>query len=231
MRDCRLKERSLKKMSLRRYNYSMNFIIASNNKNKIAEFKRILLPLNVNVFSAKDVDVSLEDVEETGKTFEENAKIKARAFFECTHMPSIADDSGLMVDALGGEPGIYSARYAGEGATDKQKIEKLLGKLKDIPEEKRTAKFVTAICCLFPDKKEILVRGECVGKIAFEPVGENGFGYDPVFIPDAKLACGRTFAQLAPAEKDKISHRGEALRNFERVLKDMFNKGEVVLNA
>ena len=129
---------------------------------------------------AKELGVTLEDVEETGKTFIENARIKAKAAYERTGMPCIADDSGLMVDALNGEPGVYSARYSGEGATDKKNIEKLLSKMEGVPLAQRTAKFVCAIYCILGNGKQLISYGECVGRIGFEPIGEGGFGYDPV---------------------------------------------------
>ncbi len=196
----------------------MDFILASNNPHKLEEIKRILLPLGINVIGAKEAGVDLSDIEETGKTFEENARIKARAFVQYTNMPSIGDDSGLMVDALNGEPGVYSARYAGEGAPIGKATEKILNKLKNVEKNDRTAKFVTAICCLFPDGKEIVVHGECHGKVGYAPTGENGFGYDPIFITED----GRTFAQLTPEEKDKISHRGNALRKLKIALENLF---------
>ena len=136
---------------------------------------------------------------------------------EETGLAAIGDDSGLMVDALDGAPGIYSARYAGEGASNDARIAKLLDNLQGVPEEKRTAKFVSAICCVFPDGREVTVRGECHGRIGFAPMGENGFGYDPVFISES----GKTFAQLTSAEKDKISHRGNALRKLRAALKEI----------
>ncbi len=195
----------------------MTFILASNNENKLAELRRILLPLGLNVISAKEATAGELEVEETGETFEENARLKALAFMEETGLAAIGDDSGLMVDALDGAPGIYSARYAGEGASNDARITKLLDNLQGVPEEKRTAKFVTAICCMFPDGREVTVRGECHGKIGFEPRGENGFGYDPVFISES----GKTFAQLTPAEKDQISHRGNALRKLRAALEEI----------
>lgn len=195
----------------------MDFILASNNAHKLEEIKRILLPLGINVIGAKEAGVDLADIKETGKTFEENARIKAKAFVEHTNMPSIGDDSGLMVDALNGEPGIYSARYAGEGAPAGKATEKVLNKLKNVDNEDRTATFVTAICCLFPDGREIVVHGECHGKVGYKPIGENGFGYDPIFITED----GRTFAQLTPEEKDKISHRGNALRKLKKALENI----------
>lgn len=195
----------------------MTFILASNNENKLAELRRILLPLGLNVISAKEATAGELEVEETGETFEENARLKAMAFMEETGLAAIGDDSGLMVDALDGAPGIYSARYAGEGASNDARIAKLLDNLKGVPEEKRAAKVVSAICCVFPDGREVTVRGECHGRIGFAPVGENGFGYDPVFISES----GKTFAQLTSAEKDKISHRGNALRKLRAALEEI----------
>ncbi len=192
----------------------MKFILATNNKDKLKEMKKILLPLNIEVVSAKDLGVSLENVEETGKTFEENSRLKALAALKLTGLPSIADDSGLVVDALNGEPGIYSARYAGENATYSSNVDKLLLNMKDIPYNCRTAKFVCTICCLFPDGNEICVRGECNGHIGFERAGESGFGYDPVFITES----GKTFAEISLEEKSKISHRGRALEQFVKEL-------------
>ena len=195
----------------------MTFILASNNENKLAELRRILLPLGLNVISAKEATAGELEVEETGETFEENARLKAMAFMEETGLAAIGDDSGLVVDALDGAPGIYSARYAGEGASNDARIAKLLANLQGVPEEKRAAKFVSAICCVFPDGREVTVRGECHGRIGFAPVGENGFGYDPVFISES----GKTFAQLTSAEKDKISHRGNALRKLRAALEEI----------
>jgi XTP/dITP diphosphohydrolase len=184
------------------------FVIATHNQKKLKELERILKPLNISAVTAE-----LEEVEETGTTFRENAYLKAEAACRQTGMPAVADDSGLMVDALGGAPGVYSARYAGEGASDADRIAKLLANLKDVPKEKRTAKFVSAVCCVFPDGKRIDVQGECPGEIAFEPHGNGGFGYDPVF-----LVNGRSFAELSAEEKDSISHRGRALKKLAEQL-------------
>lgn len=183
------------------------FIIATNNAKKLVELDRILNPLGINAVTARDAGVDLGDVEETGTTFEENALIKAMSAFEKSGLPAIADDSGLMVDALDGRPGVYTARYGGEGLSDKERYMNLLDEMKDIPKDKRTARFVSAICCVLSKDEVITVRGECVGEIAFEPSGEGGFGYDPIFIYE-----GKSFALLTPEEKDSISHRGKALR-------------------
>ena len=192
----------------------MKFVIATHNKHKLQELQRILTPLGIEAITA-----DLSEVEETGTTFAENACLKAKAACEETGLPAVADDSGLEVDALDGRPGVYSARYAGEDATDAQRIEKLLGELAEVPAEKRTARFVSSICCVFPNGDILRAEGECPGSIAFAPAGEDGFGYDPVFL------CGeKTFAQMTAAEKDAVSHRGKALEKFNLVLKDYLKK-------
>lgn len=185
----------------------MDFILATNNMKKLAEMQRILSPLGVNVVTAKMLGITLEEVEEDGLTFEDNAKIKAHAACKATNMPTIADDSGLCVDYLDGAPGIYSARFSGEHGNDELNNDLLLEKLDGVPMEKRTAYYVCAICCTFPDGREIVVRGECHGHIGFERDGNAGFGYDPLF-----LVNGRAFGRYTAEEKDKISHRGNALR-------------------
>ena len=185
----------------------MDFILATNNMKKLAEMQRILSPLGINVVTAKMLGITLEEVEEDGDTFEANAKIKALAACRETGMPAIADDSGLCVDYLGGAPGIFSARFAGDHGNDELNNDLLLEKLSGVPLEKRTAHYVCAICCVFPDGKEITVRGECNGVIGFERDGNQGFGYDPLFLVD-----GKAFGRYTAEEKDKISHRGNALR-------------------
>ncbi|MGN1421289.1 MAG: RdgB/HAM1 family non-canonical purine NTP pyrophosphatase [Eubacterium sp.] len=185
----------------------MDFILATNNMKKLAEMQRILSPLGINVVTAKMLGITLEDVEEDGEIFEDNAKIKARAACKETGMPAIADDSGLCVDYLDGAPGVYSARFAGEHGNDEKNNDLLLEKLDGVPMEKRGAHYVCAICCTFPDGREIVVRGECHGKIGFERDGQEGFGYDPLF-----LVNGKSFGRYTAEEKDKISHRGNALR-------------------
>lgn len=197
----------------------MKFIIATNNKKKLLELERILKPLGIDAITAREAGVELDDVEETGTTFAENAFIKADAAFKKTGLPSVADDSGLCVDALDGRPGIYSARYAGDNATDEEKISKLLTELEDVEDEKRTAHFACAICCILPDGSKIEVEGRCHGKIAFEPCGDGGFGYDPVFMYGDK-----SYAQLSAEEKDAVSHRGQALRKLKAELEKYFEK-------
>ncbi|XOQ44211.1 MAG: dITP/XTP pyrophosphatase [Clostridium sp.] len=188
----------------------MELIIATHNQHKIQEFQRILSPLGVEIKTAQ-----LQEVEETGRTFEENALLKAEAACRATGLPAVADDSGLMVDALNGEPGVYSARYAGEGASSEACNKKLLRALSNVPKEQRSAKFVCSICCVFPNGDRITARGECRGTIAFAPRGTGGFGYDPLFLVGEK-----SFAELSGKEKDAISHRGRALRQFAEKLKE-----------
>ena len=187
----------------------MELVIGTHNGGKIREFERILEPLGVRVVSA-----DLPEVEETGTTFSQNALLKAESACRATGHPTVADDSGLAVDALGGAPGVYSARYAGEDTPYEKKIEKLLDSIRDVPKEKRGAKFVCSICCVFPNGDRITAEAECRGSIAFAPSGSGGFGYDPVF-----LVGDRTFAELSPEEKDGISHRGRALRLFAEKLR------------
>ena len=185
----------------------MEFVLASKNKHKITEFERILTPLGIGLICP-----DIGEIEETGTTFIENARIKALAAMEITGKPSIADDSGLEIDALDGRPGVYSARYAGENAADRDRINKVLREMEGVTD--RTARFVCAICCVFEDGTEITAIGTCEGEIAYEPAGENGFGYDPVFV----IGTGRTFAELTDREKDEISHRGKALCEFNEKL-------------
>lgn len=194
------------------------FVIASNNPKKVAELNRILNPMGITAKTAKELNVNLEDVEETGTTFIENARLKARAAHKLTGLPCIADDSGLMVDALNGAPGVYSARYSGEDATDEKNNQKLLKEMENVPDILRNAKFVCVICCVLEDGKEIIAHGECVGKIGYRLQGEGGFGYDPLFLTQG----GRSYAQLTAEEKDKISHRGNAIRILKKQLEKHF---------
>ena len=192
----------------------MKLVLASKNQKKLVEMNDILSHLGIEVCSEAEAGVDVE-VEETGTTFEENSLLKARAVMEASGMPAIADDSGLCVDALGGAPGVYSARYGGEGLDDVRRYQLLLENMKG--QMPRTAKFVSVITCCFPNGDVITARGECPGTIAFAPMGEGGFGYDPVFfVPPLK----KTFAQLAPEEKNAVSHRGKALAAFQVKLEE-----------
>ncbi|MBQ3284958.1 MAG: RdgB/HAM1 family non-canonical purine NTP pyrophosphatase [Ruminococcus sp.] len=189
------------------------FIIATNNSHKVVEIERILSPLGVTAVTAKERGVDLGDVAEDGDTFAANAYIKAKHAFDLCHKPVIADDSGLCVDALGGRPGVYSARYAGADASPLVKISKLLDEMKDVPDAERSAHFTCAVCCILDEDTVIEVEGRCDGMIARELSGDGGFGYDPVFVVD-----GRSFADLTAEEKDRYSHRGSALRKLRDAL-------------
>ena len=193
----------------------MRLIVATHNRKKLAELERILAPLGVEPVTGEDIGIPLDEVEETGTTFEENAFLKADAACRQTGMPAVADDSGLVVDALNGAPGVYSARYAGPDATDAQRMDKLLHELDGVPAEQRTARFVSAICVVYPDGERMDVEGVCEGSVAFAPRGHDGFGYDPIFLVGEK-----TYAELTPAEKDAVSHRGKALRELAARLED-----------
>lgn len=187
---------------------TMKLVLASQNEKKQSEMSEILAQLGVEVCLPSQVGVNIE-VEETGTTFEENSLLKAQAVMEAAGLPAIADDSGLCVDALKGAPGVYSARYGGEGLDDAGRCRLLLENLRG--QRPRTARFVSVITCCFPDGAVLTARGECEGTIAFAPLGEGGFGYDPVFfVPQLK----KTFAQLSAQEKNAISHRGKALEAF-----------------
>lgn len=187
----------------------MKAVLASQNKKKIVEMRTILSQQGVEVLSQAQAGVDLEP-EETGTTFEENARIKARAVMEATGLPAIADDSGLVVEALGGEPGVYSARYGGPGLDDTDRWKLLLKNMEG--ETNRACKFVSVICCAFPDGSEILARGECPGVLSHGPRGDGGFGYDPIFYMPQ---LDKTMAELTPEEKNQISHRANALKRFQ----------------
>lgn len=192
----------------------MKIFIATKNKKKLKELERILSPMGFEVLSEKDFSNTFKDVVEDGKTFEENAIIKATAGLKNTGYISVADDSGLCVDYLDGAPGVYSARFSGEHGDDETNNKKLLELLAGVPQEKRTAKYVAAIACVFPNGKKFTVRGECHGRILEEPVGNGGFGYDPLFYGELGY-----FGLLSAEEKDSISHRGKALKLFKEELK------------
>lgn len=184
----------------------MKLIAATHNKNKLREFREILGPLGYEVLDEGEAGVDVE-VEETGATFEENARLKAEAIHAATGEAALADDSGLCVDALGGEPGVFSARYGGLG-TDGERTELLLKNLAGAPRERRTARFMCSIVFIGADGREITASGSVEGYIAEAPEGENGFGYDPVFFSPE---LGKTFAMASAAEKNAVSHRGRAL--------------------
>ncbi len=213
-------------------------ILASQNKNKIREIRAILDRYGLHVISRDDAGIPTDDIEETGATFEENSLLKAGAIMDMIEAdpalsdllksPVVADDSGLMVDALGGAPGVYSARYAGPECSYANNNAKLLSELEGVPEEKRTAHFVTVITLIYPDAEGapetavkqgdryvLTAKGTCSGHIATETKGEGGFGYDPVFIPDGYT---KSFAQLGTDFKNRISHRARALEELERLL-------------
>ena len=193
-------------------------IFATGNKNKMIEIREILKDLDAEILSMKEAGISI-DIEENGATFEENSQIKAEAVAkECPDAIVLADDSGLEIDYLNKEPGVYSARYMGEDTSYDIKNQALLDRLEGVPKEKRTARFVCAICAVVPGCEEpFTVRGTIEGYIGWEPAGENGFGYDPIFyVPD--LDCST--AQLSMEEKNARSHRGNALRAIRKVLKD-----------
>lgn len=192
----------------------MKFILATKNPKKLRELQRILAPLGHEVISERELESPLDEVVEDADTFEGNALLKARSAMKITGLTAVADDSGLCVDYLDGAPGVYSARYAGEEQDDEKNNEKLLKALDGLPTEKRTARFVSAVAVVFPDGREFTVRGACEGYIATEKQGENGFGYDPLFI--SEKGC---FGLLSSEEKDSISHRGKALRLMVEKLK------------
>lgn len=185
----------------------MQLVLASANPGKLREIEALLAPRGIQVASAASLGF-LEEVAETGQTFEANATLKARAVCQALGRPALADDSGLEVQALDGRPGVYSARYAGDGADDAANNAKLLGELRGLAPERRGAAFVCVMACARPDGGLLLAQGRLEGRIVLEPAGSNGFGYDPVFQPSGQE---RTVAQLAPEEKNRISHRSQAL--------------------
>ena len=195
----------------------MKIILASNNKGKLREMRELLADLGIEVLSQREAGFDIE-VEETGTTFEENSYLKASAITALSGLPAVADDSGLMVDFLGGEPGVYSARYTGNHEdSDIDRYMYLLKKMEGVTD--RRAKFVSAVCCTFPNGDVIRTRGECHGNILHAPVGEHGFGYDPIFGPECSEG---SMAQLTDEEKNAISHRGKAVREFIEKLREYY---------
>lgn len=195
-------------------------LVASRNQKKLAELRRVVEQAGIDGLEVIGLDevAAFDEAPETGATFEENAVAKARDAFAATGLPSVADDSGLEVDALNGMPGVLSARWSGRHGDDSANTELLLGQLVDVPEERRGGAFVSA-CALVTAGAEIVVRGEWRGRIISAPTGDNGFGYDPVFVPDDESAGGRSSAELSAAEKDALSHRGRALAQLVPALR------------
>lgn len=189
-------------------------IIATKNKGKAKEFERMFHPFGLQVKTLLDYE-NIEDIEETGKTFEENAILKAEEVAKKVNQVVIADDSGLIVDALNGAPGVYSARYAGLDKNDEENIDKVLEELKEIPEQDRTARFYCALAVAIPNSKTMTVSGTCEGLILHERKGNNGFGYDPIFFVKE---LGKSMAELGSEEKSQISHRGRALEKLKKRL-------------
>lgn len=195
----------------------MTFVLASNNAGKLIEMRELLAEAGIDVISQSEAGVGFS-VDETGTTFEENSRLKAMMAVTLTGMPAIADDSGLCVDALGGAPGVYSARYGGSQAeTDTERMQLLLRNMDG--QTMRSARFVSCICCAFPNGDIITARGECPGVITTEPRGENGFGYDPIFLPDG---FDQTMAEMSRETKNMISHRARALEDFRKGLMEYY---------
>jgi XTP/dITP diphosphohydrolase len=197
----------------------IKLLVATNNPGKVREYEALLtgLPLTLTYPAQEGVDI---EVEETGSTFAENARLKAAAYARASGLLTLADDSGLEVDALGGEPGTRSARFAGQGASDEDRYRLLLGKLEEVPWKRRTARFRCVIAIATPQGEVRTADGTCEGVIAFEPKGEHGFGYDPVFyMPEH----GRTMAELEPEVKNRISHRARAAEGARRILQELLN--------
>lgn len=195
----------------------MRIVAATKNKHKIDEIQAITKEFGMDVVPRDIAGVPDIEVEEDGSTFEENSEKKAREISALCGEITIADDSGLMVDALDGAPGVISARFAGEDASDAQNNEKLLALLETVDEAQRTARFVSVITMIYPDGRKIVARGECEGHMIYQPRGNNGFGYDPLFVP---TGYDRTFAELTSEEKNKISHRAAALQKLRKILQE-----------
>lgn len=195
----------------------ITIVAATGNKHKIEEIEAITEKFGMKIITKAEAGVGELDVEETGSTFEENSFIKAEAIMKAAGMPAIADDSGLEADALNGAPGVYSARFSGEGATDESNNAKLLKLMEDVPDDKRTARFVSVVTICFPDGTVVAARGECPGMLRRSPRGEGGFGYDPLFVP---VGYDKTYAEISAEEKNLISHRAKALGILRMKLKE-----------
>ena len=197
---------------------NMKIVAATGNKHKIEEIESITRKFGMNVITKAEAGVGDLEVEETGTTFEENSLIKAEAIMKATGMPAIADDSGLEADALNGAPGVYSARFSGEGATDESNNAKLLKLMENIPDDERSARFVSVVTLCFPDGTVVAARGECPGTLRRSPRGDGGFGYDPLFVP---VGYDKTYAEISAEEKNIISHRAKALILLREKLKEL----------
>jgi len=193
----------------------LDIIAATRNKGKLKELKELFKDLPVNLLSLNDF-VNLPEVKEDGSTFQENALKKAKIVAEITGFTALADDSGLVIDALDGRPGIHSARFSGDNAKDADNIRKVLDLLEKVPENKRMARFKTSICLCFPDGKIKFTEGVCEGKIIFAPRGINGFGYDPIFVP---RGYKKTFGELSDTVKNRISHRAKAMMKMRKIIR------------
>ena len=192
-------------------------VLATHNRDKLKEIRRLLDPAQFELLTLDDFD-DFPEIEEDGATLEENALKKAREVYRATGLLSVADDTGLEVDALGGRPGVYSSRFAGENASYADNVRKLLEEMKDVPPDERTARF-RCVVAIVDRRRETTVEGVCEGRITTEPRGQGGFGYDPVFwVPEA----GKTFAEMSAEEKNTISHRGRAFRKAAQVLQQWF---------
>lgn len=196
---------------------NMKIVAATGNKHKIEEIESITKKFGMNVITKAEAGVGDLEVEETGTTFKENSLIKAEAIMKATGMPAIADDSGLEADALNGAPGVYSARFSGEGATDESNNAKLLKLMENIPDDERSARFVSVVTLCFPDGTVVAARGECPGTLRRSPRGDGGFGYDPLFVP---VGYDKTYAEISAEEKNIISHRAKALGILRMKLKE-----------
>ena len=196
---------------------NMKIVAATGNKHKIEEIESITKKFGMNVITKAEAGVGDLEVEETGTTFEENSLIKAEAIMKATGMPAIADDSGLEADALNCAPGVYSARFSGEGATDESNNAKLLKLMENIPDDERSARFVSVVTLCFPDGTVVAARGECPGTLRRSPRGDGGFGYDPLFVP---VGYDKTYAEISAEEKNIISHRAKALGILRMKLKE-----------
>lgn len=202
----------------------MKLLVATQNKGKLAEYRELLADIEAEWVDLQEVGLGAMEVEETGDTFAANAILKARAYSEASGLLTLADDSGLVVDALNGAPGVFSARYgAPDVTTDQGRYEKLLSHLQDVPMEKRTARFKCVVALTAPGQEVLTAEGTLEGKIAFAPRGNHGFGYDPIFL----LEDGRTLAELPPEEKNRISHRHNALHNAHALLIGLIKKMDI----